>query len=166
MLLLSDGEIVNNKETDGRLTSCEHCLFNGYNMIPVTRNITIIKSAWWLLMAWRLFDARASATIAMAYVARSVCIRVPNVMTCQSGVCSVVSRLFYACSCTTYSSPVLANHVRAKVCGPWNRLNSSPTGKNGRYFTNTYAKAWSWMNSQGQGWVSDSLKLVYVHIIS
>ena len=39
-------------------------------MISVTHNITILKSAWWLLMAWGLFDDRASATIAMAYHGR------------------------------------------------------------------------------------------------
>ena len=35
------------------------------NMTPVPRSITIVKSAWWMLMAWCLFYARASAIVVM-----------------------------------------------------------------------------------------------------
>ena len=69
----------------------------------------IITSVRWL--AWRLFDARASATIAMAYLGRCVS-GVINVMTYQNGVWSAVSRLFRARPRATHSSLVLANHTR------------------------------------------------------
>ena len=95
-------------------TSLEHGLINGCNMIPLTRNITIITSAWLLLMPWRLFDTRLSATIAMAKLGRCVS-GVINVMTYQSVICSVVPRLFHARPSATYSSLVLANHTRSYV---------------------------------------------------
>ena len=126
ILSLSEGAPVNNNETDRRPTSLAHCLFNGCNMIPLTCNIKKITSSWWFRIAWCLFDARASATIAMAYLGRCVS-GVINVMIYRSGVCSVVS------DCSTlvqvqHTAESCASHSPAKVCGQWNIFDSSPTG--------------------------------------
>ena len=95
-------------------------------MVCVTRNITIIESVLWSLMDWCLFDVRASATIAM--VESGWCISgVPNKMT-SHGVQTA------PCSSTCDTTESCASQSRPKVCRPWNRLNSSRSGQNGRYF--------------------------------
>ena len=67
---------VNNKETNGfaDLASSRKLYFNDHNILCLVRNmirlprwyhIAIFEPAWWLLMAWRLFGGRTSATIMM-----------------------------------------------------------------------------------------------------
>ena len=96
-------------------------------------------------MAWRLFDTRAPANIAMGPVGvYQQCptwwyTTVGSAHWCLDCSTLLLSRQIESCASHIY----MQSHV--KVCGPWNILNLSPPGQNGRYFTEIYLNAFSLM---------------------
>ena len=109
-------------------------------MIHVTHTIAIITWAWLLQMAWRLIDARASATIEMGPV--GVCQQSPTWSLTTVGSAQWCLRLLDGPLVAPNWRLVLAiytcSHTRRHV-GSGTDLTHRP-GQNGRYFTENILK--------------------------
>ena len=100
-------------------TSLEHDLLNGCNVIQTVSydsycTMITVDSAWWVLMPWCLFGARASATIIMTQTGRWI-MRFPflcNVAAMIGNDLSTTKGLCYHTQPRTRDQPVKRTHIQ------------------------------------------------------